>query len=379
MNVDQTAASLPTVGIVGGGQLARMLLPPAARLTLPIRLLADAADPACEFVPSVLPGRPDAEGLRRLAEACDVLTVEHELVDLHALAALEHEGRVIRPSSTTLHATADKAHQRRVLSEHGIPLAPWTVTDQLADLRTFADAHGWPLVIKPPRGGYDGRGVFVVPDLDEARALLDGIGGPVLVEPHLAIDQELAVLIARRPGGETVAYPPVQTVQVDGMCQEVILPAPVPRQVAAEATMIAERVAKTIGAVGILAVELFLIDGRVLLNELAARPHNAGHVTIEGSVTSQFENHLRAIADLPLGSTETRTPAAMVNVVGTEGDPRDNLAAALALDDVAVHLYGKEARPGRKLGHVTATADAPERALERAREAAAILMRSPQR
>jgi 5-(carboxyamino)imidazole ribonucleotide synthase len=364
----------PVIGIVGGGQLARMLLAPAARLALPVVLLADPEDAAAPFCRDLIAGRPDADGLRRLAEACDVLTVEHELVDLDTLADLEREGHLVRPSSATLAIAVDKARQRRVLGDHGIPLAPWLVTDAADRVEAFADEHGWPLVLKPPRGGYDGRGVFVADDAAAARAVLAEVGGEVVVEPRLPIDVELSVLVARRPGGETAVYPAVETCQVDGMCREVLLPARVPPAVEQEAVGVALRVAEAIGSVGILAVELFVVGGEVLLNELAARPHNAGHVTIEGAVTSQFENHLRAVADLPLGDTTIRHPSVMVNIVGGDHDPLEHLPGALELRDVAVHLYGKAYRPGRKLGHVTATGDDLDDALRRAQGAATALV-----
>ncbi|MBW3658652.1 MAG: 5-(carboxyamino)imidazole ribonucleotide synthase [Actinobacteria bacterium] len=347
----------PTIGVVGGGQLAWMMAPAAARLGLPLVLLASPDDAAAALVPDVIDGRPDADGLRALAAACDVLTVEHELVDLDTMEALEAEGHPVRPSAATLRVANDKIRQRELLAEHGVPVAPWTVAADLAGIEAFADEHGWPLVLKRPRGGYDGRGVWIADDVDAARAVVDEVAGEdLLVEPKLPIDLELAVLVARRPGGELAIYPAVETVQVEAMCREVVLPAPVTNELASRAEEIGQRVAEAIGSVGMLAIELFVVDGEVLLNELAARPHNAGHVTIEGSVTSQFENHLRAVADLPLGATRRRVAAAvMVNVVGEEDDPRDHLAAGLDVDDVSVHLYGKAARPGRKLGHVTAT------------------------
>jgi 5-(carboxyamino)imidazole ribonucleotide synthase len=363
----------PVVGIVGGGQLARMMLAPAARLALPIVLLADPYDPAVEFCQALIAGRPDAEGLTRLANACDVLTVEHELVDLDTLAALERAGHVVRPSSAALAIAVDKARQRELLAPVGVPLAPSTVTDQLSEIEAFAEVHTWPLVLKPPRGGYDGRGVFVAADAGAAAEVLAEVGGAVLVEPELSIDSELTVLVARRPGGQTVVYPPVETHQVDGMCREVILPDTAAAGLHDEARALAEKVAHTIESVGILAVELFVCGGKLVLNELAARPHNSGHVTIEGAITDQFENHLRAVADLPLGETGVRSPSAMVNIVGGADDPRRHLATALAHGDVAVHLYGKQHRPGRKLGHVTASAMDPAVALDRARHAAVSL------
>jgi 5-(carboxyamino)imidazole ribonucleotide synthase len=363
----------PTVGIVGGGQLARMLLPAAARLDLPVVLLAAADDAAAPFCRALITGVPDAAGLRALAEACDVLTVEHELVDLDALETLEAEGHVVRPSAATLRVATDKVRQRELLGPAGVPVAPWCVARQVDDVVAFAGEHGWPLVLKRPRGGYDGRGVYVARDADQAREVLAEVDGPVLVEPQLPLQHELAVLAVRRPGGEVALYPPVLTDQQDGMCREVLAPAPLPDRHVEEAQRIARMVVETVGVVGILAIELFLSGDRILLNELAARPHNAGHVTIEGSATSQFENHLRAVADLPLGSTRSLAPAVMVNVVGVEDDPRGHLADALAVDEVHVHLYGKGFRPGRKLGHVTAVGPDLDGALDRARRAAAAL------
>lgn len=363
----------PTVGIVGGGQLARMLLPAAARLDLDVTLLAAPCDAAVAFCRDVVHGMPDADGLRRLAARCEVITVEHELVDLEVLADLDASGTAVRPSPSALAVAVDKVRQHELLGAAGVPTAPWVVAHTPQQVEAFAAEHAWPLVLKRPRGGYDGRGVFVVADAGDAEAVLTEVAGPVLVEPALPIERELAVLVARRPGGELVVYEPAETVQVDGMCREVLLPAPLDPALAAEAREVASTVATTVGTVGVLSVELFVVDGHVLLNELAARPHNGGHPTIEGAVTSQFENHLRAIVDLPLGSPAIREPTVMVNVVGEHDDPRDHLAAALAIDDVAVHLYGKAYRRGRKLGHVTAVGPDLEAARDRARRAAALL------
>jgi 5-(carboxyamino)imidazole ribonucleotide synthase len=365
----------PTVGIVGGGQLARMLMPAAARLDLAVTLLADPSDAAVAFCRDVVAGVPDDDGLRRLAERCEVITVEHELVDLAVLAELQAAGTGVRPSPEALGVAVDKVAQHELLGAAGVPTAPWTVATTADGIDAFALAHGWPLVLKRPRGGYDGRGVFLADDLEAVEAVLTEVAGPLLVEPALPIERELAVLVARRPGGQLVVYEPAETVQADGMCREVLFPAPIDEALAAEARAVATTVATTVGSVGVLSVELFVVDGHVLLNELAARPHNGGHPTIEGAVTSQFENHLRAVADLPLGSPAVRAPTVMVNVVGEERDPREHLAAALEVDDVAIHLYGKAHRPGRKLGHVTAVGPDLEGARRRAGRAAAILMR----
>ena len=365
----------PTIGVVGGGQLARMLLPPAARLGLPLVFLARPGDAVGAVWPDVIEGEPDADGLRRLAARVDVLTVEHELVDLDTMSALEAEGLAVRPSAATLRVANDKLRQREVLGPAGVPLSPWTLTGVLDEIAAFGDTHGWPLVAKRPRGGYDGRGVFVLDGLDAAAAVLTDVGDePLLLEPRLPLTCELAVLVARRPGGETAVYDPVETVQVDAMCREVLQPPRVSATVAERAREIGRRVAEAVGSVGMLSVELFVVGDEVLLNELAARPHNAGHVTIEGALTSQFENHLRAVADLPLGATTVRGPAAMVNVVGGAVDPVDRLAQTLGeVPDAAVHLYGKDYRPGRKLGHVTAVGADLEAARTVAERAADLL------
>ena len=365
----------PTVGIVGGGQLAWMLLPAAARLGIRTVLLCGPDDPATTLTSDVEVGKPDAEGLRRLAARCDVVTVEHELVDRDTMRELEAEGTAVWPNADTLDIANDKIRQREVLGAAGVPLAPWARVTTRADLDAFIAVHGPGLTLKRPSGGYDGRGVWFANGADQAAQVLDQAGEPLLVEPKLDFERELATLVVRRPGGQTAVYDPVQTLQRDGMCREVRLPAPVPDHVADQARQVGVQVAKAVGSVGNLAIELFYVDGNVLFNEIAARPHNAGHVTIEAAVTSQFENHLRGVCDLPLGSTATRQPGAMVNVVGAQdvSDPRERLAQALDVDDVAVHLYGKATRPARKLGHVTAVGASTNDALKRARQAAAIL------
>ena len=365
------------VGVVGGGQLARMMAPEAARLTIPLRpLVRDRDEPVARIHPDVVLGAPDADGLRALAEACDVLTVEHELVDLDTLRALESEGVRVRPCADALAVAVDKIRQREVLGAAGVPVPPWRQITSLGEVDDLADAHGWPLVAKAPRGGYDGRGVWFVEDPAALTDLLAEVDGqPLLVEPALDIERELAVLVARRPGGELVVYPPVETVQRDGICHEVLLPAGISDAQDRRAREVAALIADTIDSVGILSVELFVVDGEILLNELASRPHNAGHLTIEASHTSQFANHLRAVLDLPLGDPEPRVPAAaMINVLGVEGvDPRTRLPHALAQTEVSVHLYDKQPRPGRKLGHVTATGRDLAAVADVARRAADVL------
>lgn len=371
----------PTVGMVGGGQLARMTYEAATPLNIPLRVLAsDPSESAALISTAIDLGSPDDhDDLTRFASGCDVVTFDHELVDLDVLRQLESAGHVLRPSAATLAVATDKQRQRDLLGRRGLPLPSHRRVASVTDVSSFTDEHGWPVVLKAVRGGYDGRGVWIVDDEDAVAGVLEHAEQSDLrlfVEPLLEVERELAVIVARRPGGESVTYPVVETIQVDGICHEVLAPAPLPLDLADEATRLARTVAETIGAVGTLAVELFVVDGTVLLNELAARPHNSGHLTIEGATTSQFENHLRAVADLPLGATDLRAAAvAMVNVIGTPttGDPTDRLAEALEVRGAHVHLYDKASRPGRKIGHVTVLGDDRDEVRARARTAAEIL------
>lgn len=375
--------SHPTcVGIVGGGQLARMTADAAVELGVEVAVVAQPGDEAVHgrvrdvTVVETLEG----EALEGLAHRCDVVTFDHEKVPLDHLARLEAEGHLVRPGVAALTLAVDKAAQRRRLAELGIPVPEFEVVDDVAAVRRFALRHGWPVVAKAARGGYDGRGVAVVDGpaaVDEGvRPLLPGPGAQVVLEPCLAIERELAVLVARRADGEAVAYPVVETHQDDtAICREVWAPAPVSDELAAEATALALEIAHVIASTGILAVELFVVGGELLVNELAARPHNTGHLTIEATATSQFENHLRAVLDLPLGPTALGAPAAvMANVIADGTIDLDAVDAQevtdLASGPVHVHLYGKRSRSGRKVGHVTALAEDLPTARRRAVDAA---------
>lgn len=377
---DQTLKQ-PVVGIVGAGQLARMTIQAAIPLAVPIHLLADRPDDGAAIVsPDVAIGSPqDGAALDAFAARCDVLTFDHELVPREHLERLEAKGQQLYPSAATMALAQNKRLQRERFAEAGLPVPAFKMASSPEEVRAFGREHGWPVVLKAARGGYDGRGVWI--GVDEQRALdlaeeLLAQGVELLLERWVPIEQEVAIMIARRPGGETAVYPLVETVQVDGMCREVIAPVAVSPEIAAEASRIAESVAAISGVVGVLAVELFVAGGRVLINEIATRPHNSGHYTIEGCVTSQFEQHLRAILDWPLGSTTLTAPTVVtVNVVGGPdgAEPADRLPEALAIEGVHVHLYGKGARPGRKLGHVTVCGTDLADVRARANEAAAIL------
>ena len=353
------------LGIVGGGQLARMMVLAAARLGIGVSVLARSTDDAvCSVLPDVVFGEPDdPQTLEEFTRRCRVVTFDHEGVDPSLVDALTRLGRVIRPGAMTLRA-CDKADQRAQFASLGFPVPPFAVVSNAAEMAEFArTTGGWPIVAKARRGGYDGRGVRFVDGEEQALlACALGGGGGVLVEPALSIERELAVLVARRPGGQHVVYPVVDVHTRDFVCESVNVPAKLDPDLAAAAVSIAD----VLDTVGVLAVEFFVVDGQLVVNEIAPRPHNTGHFTIEGCVTSQFENHLRAVLDLPLGSTAlVASGVATANVFGGADsvDPRTRTAQALGFDRAHVHLYGKTVRSGRKLGHITVLDDDPQAAL----------------
>ena len=371
---DPSNAGPPVVGMVGGGQLARMTHQAAIALGLSLRVLAERPDDGAALVAhDVELGAPDdLAALSRFAKACDVVTFDHEHVPPPVLQALEADGVVTYPSSAALLFAQDKLAQRQRLSALGLPVPAYAEVREPADVAAFAAEHGWPVVLKAVRGGYDGRGVWMVD------GPLDTLPGPdVYVEQRVPLVHELAVQVARRPSGEMRAFPVVETVQANGICVEVIAPAPrLSPGLAADAERLALRIAEELGVVGMLAVELFEAPGGLLVNELAMRPHNSGHWSIEGARTSQFEQHLRAVLDWPLGDTTPLAPVVvMANVLGGEStDLARTLPAALAAEpSVSVHLYGKSARPGRKLGHVTAMGTDVVEVRASARRAAVLL------
>ncbi len=365
------------VGMVGAGQLARMTQRAAIDLGVHLTVLATRDDEPAVSAGAAhrLGAADDAAALAALAERVDVVTFDHELVDAGALATLEARGIAVRPSPSALRVAQDKLVARETFAALGLPGPEHRLATDREGVAELAARHGWPLVAKARTGGYDGRGVQLVADEQELEALL-ARGGAWIVEQRVALVTEIAVLIARRPGGEHAVYPVVETVQRDGICHELIMPARIPAEVAERAVAVARTLAEGIGAVGMLAVELFVTaDGEVAVNEIALRPHNSGHATIEGTATSQFHNHLRAVLDWPLGTTGMTAPYAVtVNVLGVDdADVMQRLPAALAVPGASVHLYGKSSRRGRKIGHVTVLGHDAEEALASARRAAALL------
>ena len=369
----------PRVGIVGGGQLARMSAAPAAALGIGLRVLAAAPDEsAAQVIRDVSIGRhDDLAALLRFADGCDVVTFDHEHVPPAHLEQLESRGIAVRPGPSALFHAQDKIHMRQALTDIGVPCPRWRVVTAPGEVADFADEAGWPVVLKTSRGGYDGRGVWVVESVQQAADVLAvplAPGAQWLAEERIDFVQELSAQVARSPHGQAVAYPVVRTLQADGICSEVIAPAPglaSARAVAAQE--IALRIARDLNVTGMLAVEMFDDGYDLFVNELAMRPHNSGHWSIEGARTSQFENHLRAVLDLPLGAPTAVAPyAVMVNILGGDvGDLYSAYRHVLARDPgLKVHLYGKAVRPGRKVGHVTVLGDDVEGLLARGRHAA---------
>ncbi|MDH6110818.1 5-(carboxyamino)imidazole ribonucleotide synthase [Kitasatospora sp. MAP12-15] len=374
------SAKFPVVGMVGGGQLARMAHQAGIPLGVRFKLLADTPqDSASQVVSDVVLGDyRDLETLRRFAADCDVVTFDHEHVPTEHLRALQADGIAVRPGPAALVNAQDKGVMRATLDAIGVPCPRHRLVADPADVTRFAEeGTGYPVVLKTVRGGYDGKGVWVVDNEEQAQApFLAGV--PVLAEEKVDYVRELAANVVRSPSGQAVAYPVVESLQENGVCAEVTAPAPdLDPALAGEAQALALRIAGELDITGHLAVELFQTrDGRILVNELAMRPHNSGHWTIDGAVTSQFENHLRAVLDLPLGDPRPRAPwTVMVNVLG--GDYPDMYHAFLhcmARDPgLRIHMYGKDVKPGRKVGHVTVFGDDLDDVRERARHAAAYL------
>lgn len=411
------------MAVIGGGQLARMMQEEASALGVHLRALVEAPDgSAAQVMPDAPVGRADDAGAVRdllqpkqgeqpqdLADAA-VLTFEHEHQDHALLQQLAAQGVSVQPSAQALLYARDKLEMRRAMTRLELPQPAWRPVSQPAEVLEFALQHGWPVVLKTPQGGYDGHGVLLVNDAAELengeaakwfKALADGagvggggsLGGAqvscLLVEQAVNFTRELAALVARNPSGQVEAWPVVETVQVEGMCDTVLAPAPgLKPATVALAQQVAKRVASELEVTGVLAVEMFVVEGdggdQLYINELAMRPHNSGHWSQDGALTSQFEQHLRAVLDWPLGSAQLVAPTVMVNVIGwrqeTDAplpDPSSRLAQALQVAPQAkIHLYGKQARRGRKLGHVNlslAEGQDPAQAVEIGRQVAHVL------
>ena len=374
------------VGVIGAGQLARMMIPYAVNLGIDIRVLAEGEGMSAGLAATQVGDYTDLDTVRRFASGVDVVTFDHEHVPQRVLRALEDDGVAVRPGADALRFAQDKADMRAKVAELGLPQPDWALATTAAEVDAFVGAHGGRAIVKTPRGGYDGHGVRIVSSGAEAAdwlapEALRQEGGRLLLEEFVDFRRELSQQIARTPSGEVAAYPLVETIQLHGVCSEAIAPlAGATEEQHAEAGRIARTIADAVGVTGMLAVELFEDgQGRILINELAMRPHNSGHWSMDGAVTGQFEQHLRAILDWPLGATDLRAPhAVMVNVLGGPAEDRLDgcLRAALASDPtVKVHWYQKSHRPHRKVGHVNAYGDDLDAVLAAARRAADLLDR----
>jgi 5-(carboxyamino)imidazole ribonucleotide synthase len=368
----------PVAGMVGAGQLARMTCQAAVSLGIGFRVLASAPGESAAQVcaGTELGDYRSLDDLLAFGGACDVVTFDHEHVPEQHLIALERAGLTVRPGSAALRYAQDKKAMRERVAALGIACPRSATVSGLDEVLGFADRSGWPVVLKAVTGGYDGKGVWVCGSPDEAAAVV-AHGLDLLAEEHVAFERELAVLVARSPSNQAAVYPVVQTIQRNGICREVLAPAPgLEEETALAAQQLGLAIAAGIGVTGMLAVELFETPAGLLVNELAMRPHNSGHWTIEGARTSQFEQHLRAVLDLPLGAPTATSPyAVMANVLGGDDpDLHGRLVHVMAADPgVRVHLYGKAVRPGRKIGHVTALGGDLEDLRDRARRAASYL------
>ncbi|MEV5538724.1 5-(carboxyamino)imidazole ribonucleotide synthase [Saccharopolyspora shandongensis] len=372
----------PVVGMIGGGQLARMTHQAAIPLGQSLKVLATSADDAAALVvPNVEIGHhADLEALKNFAQGCDVVTFDHEHVPGEHLRALAASGVSVQPGPDALLHAQDKLVMRRKLAELGLPVPPFAEVTSAGDVLKFGAEHGWPCVLKTARGGYDGRGVWVLDTPDGAKRTVTELlesGSQLLVEQCVPLRRELAALVARSPFGQGAAWPLVETVQEDGICVQVLAPAPdASPELIEQAQDLALKIAESLDVTGVLAVELFETTNGLVINELAMRPHNSGHWTIEGSRTSQFEQHLRAVLDYPLGSTEPTAPAVvMANLLGSPTEPKMGVDERLhhlfaRYPHAKVHLYGKSERPGRKLGHITVLGDRMDEVREQARLAA---------
>lgn len=367
-----------TVGVIGGGQLARMMIPAAINLGLDYRVLAENEGSSAKLAATAVGDYTDVQTVLDFAADCDVITFDHEHVPAPVLQALVAAGVAVRPGPHALEFAQDKIRMRERLAELGVPVPGWTRVVTVAEVDAFLAEWGGRAVAKTPRGGYDGKGVRVITSATEIADWLGDLaeGQSILLEEFVEFRRELSQMIARRPSGQTALWPVVESVQADGVCSEVIAPAPHSQGKIADMTGdIATTIAEGLDVTGVMAVELFeTTDDRILVNELAMRPHNSGHWSQDGCTTSQFEQHLRAVLDLPLGATGTLQPwTVMVNILGgpASGDMTSPYAAAMAEHPTAkIHNYGKSSRPGRKVGHVNVTGDELDEVVYQARGAA---------
>ena len=368
------------VGVIGGGQLARMMIAPASNLGIELKVLAEQENSSAKLAATLVGDFNDIATVLDFAKTVDVITFDHEHVPIAVLEQLEQQGISVQPPSKALAHAQNKLVMRKALDKIGAPNPIWSAVATATELDEFISEHGPEVIVKTPIGGYDGKGVRVVSSSDQvldwlSEPMLFSLGGQLLVEQKVQFKRELAQLSARNQSGEFVSWPVVETRQQNGVCSEVLSPAPnLSAEVSEQAVQIAKLISESLGVTGTLAVEMFeTTTGELLVNELAMRPHNSGHFTIEGSVTSQFEQHLRAVLNLPLGKTDPLKPiAVMTNVLGASDSKNfmENYSAVMtAFPQAKIHSYGKTPRLGRKLGHVTVVGENLDDCLQTAQAA----------
>lgn len=382
-SMENRGKEIQIVGILGGGQLARMIATAAYKLGLQIAILDPAPDSPAQQVTELKVVGPlnDISMIRKVASLSDILTLENEFVDASLLREVESDGVLIYPRADTLGLVQDKLLQKQLLDSNGIRVPRFMAVSEKEDVYKAGETLGWPLVLKARRNGYDGRGNALIngpSSVEDVWRRFEQTRIPLMVEEFVEFKKELAVMVARSSNGEVAVYPVVETIQKNHICHIVKAPAEISPESLENAKEIARKTIEVIDGVGIFGIEMFFLnDERILINELAPRPHNSGHYTIEACVTSQFENHVRAILGLPLGSTSMVLPTAvMVNLLGTRSGPVNikGLRDALKIPGVSVHVYGKKTtRPGRKMGHVTVLANSIEEALDKATRAAKLI------
>lgn len=372
------AYGMPVVAIIGDGQLARMMQTEAIELGIETRVLAASKEAsAAQVIHDVRLGDyTQLADLREIAAGADAVTFDHEHVPNEHVQLLIDAGLSPEPRPAALIYAQDKLEQRRRLRELGAPVPPFAAIETAADAEAFWDEVDGQVCLKATRGGYDGKGVWFPASKSELLSLVSELDAPLMGERKIAFDRELSAMVARNRSGEVRAWPVVESIQDGGVCRVAIAPAGIPDGLARECQELATRIAETLDVTGVLAVELFEAGGQIQVNELAMRPHNTGHWTQDGCVTSQFEQHLRAVLDWPLGAVEATAPATvMVNTLGGERDPEMPMGQRVAevmrrYPQAKVHLYGKDWRPGRKMGHVNVTADTVDEARAVAEDAA---------
>ena len=372
------------VGVIGGGQLARMMIVPAINLGIEIKVLSESENSSASLATTIVGDYTDSATVAAFAKSVDVITFDHEHVPLHILESLEAAGISVQPPSKALAHAQNKLVMRLALEKIGAPNPSWRAVSSADQLQSFIAEFGPEVIVKTPIGGYDGKGVRVVSQVEEVADWLEAkklqsLGGELLVEQKVSFTRELAQLCVRNPSGEIKSWPVVETRQENGVCSEVLAPAPnLSDELVQRAREIAELICNSLSVTGNLAVEMFeTSDGKLLVNELAMRPHNSGHFSIEGATTSQFENHLRAVLDLPLGDTAMPQAAVMVNLLGVSDqvDFVDNYPELMkAFPSAKVHSYGKSPRIGRKLGHITVVGQNLDAALATATAARAAVL-----